>query len=335
MRIRLMRISLLTPILLALLFVAAGNAFGQPVYNITAKHSGKCLDVSGGPSAVRNGVRVIQEDCNGGESQKWKLTHVGDGYYKIIANHSGKALDVSGGIFMLWDGVSVVQWDYHAGANQMWKLIPVGGGYHKILAKHSGRSLHIDSGPGATANGAGAQQWGYWGGDNQQFKLIALPDRPACTSTDSLISTFTGTAELRTTNPYAQGPFRSNINMTVKFSDCRTGISITNFPPIVNSFDTPLGQNTSTVNLIQGGPGSFDSSTGRTVIPVTLGFANSLGIIGNSTLPLRLLAEGVPAGNNPDTGVVTLSGTGTFMGGALNGYQGTLTVTGSFLPRPR
>lgn len=339
MRTRLMRISLLTPFLLALLFVTAGNAFGQfdssALYNITAKHSGKCLDVSGGPGSVGNGVQVIQWDCNGGENQQWTLTHVGDNYYKILAKHSGKGLDVFGGIFSLGNGVIVVQWDYNAWAHQMWKLIPVGEGYYKILARHSGKSLEIDGGPGAIANGVRAQQWDYVGGDNQQFRLTALPGRPACTATDSLISTFTGTAELRTNHPDARGPFRSNINLTVKFSDCRASISITSFPPIVNSFGTLIGQNTSTVSLIQGDPGSFDSSTGRTVIPVTLGFANSLRVFGNSTLPLRLLAEGVPAGNKPDTGIVTLSGTGTFMGGALGGYQGTLTVTGSFSPRPR
>ncbi len=330
-----MRISLLTPLLLAVLFITDSKAFADidttVLYNIIARHSGKCLDVSGGPGAVGNGVRVIQWDCNGEDNQKWKFTSVGDGYYKIIAKHSGKGLDVFGGRFSTGNGVIVEQWDYNAGANQLWKLTSVGEGYYHIQAKHSRKNLDIDLTPGATANGAGAQQWVYWGGDNQKFRLTALPGRPACPVTDPLISTFTGTAELRTTHPSALGPFLSNVNLTVKFTDCRTNISIISFPPISNSFDTPLGQNTSTATLIQDGLGSFDSSTGRTVIPVTLGLANSIRIFGNSTLPLRLLAEGVPAG----TGTITLSGTGTFVGGALNGYQGALTVTGSFSPGPR
>jgi hypothetical protein len=329
------------PILLTLLFVAAGKAFGQAIdttatYHIIASHSGKCLDVSGGSGALENGVQVIQNECMAGaDSQKWKLTSVGDNYYKIMVQHSGKALDVNGGILMLRNGVPIKQWDYWGGANQMWKLISVGGGYFEIMAKHSGKSLDIEGGPGARGNGAPAKQYDYWGGDNQKWMLTALPTTPACTSSDSLIASFTGTAELTTTHPNARGPFMSNINLTVKFVDCRANLIITNFPPILNSFEIPGGRNTSTVTMAAGGAGTFDSSNGRIAIPIALGFQNSFGLLGNSTLPLRLAAEGVADMEDPATGRAILRGTGTFAGGALNGYQGTLTVTGSFSPRPR
>jgi hypothetical protein len=64
---------------------------------------------------------------------------------------------------------------------------------------------------------------------------------------------------------------------------------------------------------------------------MTLGFENTIQFFGNSTLPLTLTTEG-----NGTNGNITLRGTGTFMGGALGGYQGTLTITnGSFSPSPR
>jgi len=334
-----MRTSVLRPILLALLFALAGNAFGQidtgPLYRITAKHSGKCLDVAGGPGATGNGVRVVQWDCNGAENQTWAFTPVGDDYYRIQAKHSGRALDVSGGIVSLGNGAVVNQWDYHGGSNQMWRLTRVEEGFYEIRARHSGKSLDINGGPGAMANGAQAQQWDYVGGDNQKFRLTALGTRPACAVTDPLTSTFTGRAELTTNNRDASGPYLSNINLTVEFTNCRANIGITAFPAIANTSDTRIGPNTSTITMTQGGFGTFDPSNGSIVIPITLGLENSQRLFGNSTLPLRLAAEGAPDAKNPDTGIVTLRGTGIFMGGALGGYEGTITVTGSFSPRPR
>ena len=170
-------------------------------------------------------------------------------------------------------------------------------------------------------------------GDYTLFLQVErLDNMPSCPA--SLTSTFTGNGELTTTNKNAAGPFSSNISLAVEFTDCRTSIRITNFSPITNSSQTQLGQNTSTITMTGGGTGTFDSSTGRIDIPITLGLRNSLQIFGNSTLPLRLVAEG-PNKKNPQDGSVTLVGTGTFAGGALNGSTGTVRVTGSFSPRPR
>lgn len=336
---RSMRTTLLTTILLMLLVATADTAFGQidpsALYHIVAKHSGKCLDVSGGANALGNGVRVIQSDCNDGDSQAWTFTPVEGGYYKIIVKHSGKSLDVFGGLFSRGDGVIVEQWDYNGAPNQLWVLIPVGGDYYQIRASHSGKSLDINGGPSATGNGAGAQQWAYWGGDNQKFKLIAVGGRGGCNVTDPLMSNFNGTAELRTTHVSAAGPFTSDINLTVKFYDCRAGISITDFPAITNAFNTLAGPNTSKIGMTGGGSGSFNSSNGQLVIPITLRLENSNLLFGNSTLSLRLAAEGDADSKNAVSGSVTLRGTGTFVGGALNNSQGTLVVTGTFSPRPR
>ncbi len=90
---------------------------------LTAKHSGKCLDVLGGPSAVQNGTQVIQWDYWGGDNQQWQLIPLGNGYHKIIAKHSGKCLDVLGGPSAVQNDTQVIQWDYWGGDNQHWRLL--------------------------------------------------------------------------------------------------------------------------------------------------------------------------------------------------------------------
>ena len=62
-------------------------------YQVIAKHSGKCLDVSA--ASLVNGANVQQWACNGGDNQRWKLVSMGDGYNELVAKHSGKCADVS------------------------------------------------------------------------------------------------------------------------------------------------------------------------------------------------------------------------------------------------
>lgn len=175
MRTRLMRTTLRASIFMALFSVAVGSAFGQKinpraVYQITAKHSGKCLDVAGG--SVLIGAPVIQWDCNGLENQQWTFTPIGAGYYKIIARHSGKALDVLGGELSVLNGVIVEQWDYNGGANQRWSVEYIGDGYYRIVAMHSGKCLDILG--ALPIHGALADQWGCTGGDNQKWRLTEI-----------------------------------------------------------------------------------------------------------------------------------------------------------------
>jgi hypothetical protein len=197
--------------------------------------------------------------------------------------------------------------------------------------KHSGKCLDIFG--ASMDNGAQAKQWDFWSGDNQQWQLTEIRNRPPCNSTEPLISSLVGgNAVLTTTHPNLHGPFPRSLVWSMKFSDCRSNVSIVDFPTITYTSDNP--PNNLTVTLPDGGSGSFDSSNGRILLPLSLRFTNSNALIGNSTLQLSLLAEGtdmVDAG----TGQVTLRGTGTFVGGALNGYQGTLVVTGRLSPIPR
>ena len=62
-------------------------------YRVIARHSGKALDVY--LSATADGSSVVQWTYNGGNNQRWTLTHLGGNVYKILGVQSGKALEVA------------------------------------------------------------------------------------------------------------------------------------------------------------------------------------------------------------------------------------------------
>ena len=160
------------------------------------------------------------------------------------------------------------------------------------------------------------------------FQVERLDTMPPCAASITG-SHFTGTAALTTTRDEAPGPYNSDINLTLDFTDCRGTIRITNFPPLTSHSETRVGSNTSTMTMVSGGAGRFTSTSRSISMPITLGLQNSLAILGNSTLPLTLTGAIDPA-----TGTATLRGTGTFSGGQLGTYQGTVVVTGTFSPAP-
>lgn len=152
-------------------FTTSGGGSGiqsGATYTITAKHSGKVIDVSGVSTA--DGAAVHQWTYVGGNNQKWIMNDLGNGHYSIKAVHSGKALDVRGSSTA--DGAIVQQSTYNGGDNQQFKLIDVGDGYYRIVAKHSQKSLDVFG--GSVDNGGGLIQWPTHGNDNQKFRFTKL-----------------------------------------------------------------------------------------------------------------------------------------------------------------
>jgi hypothetical protein len=99
---------------------------GGGVIQLAAVSSNKCLDVSGGPSAVSNGQNVHQWSCHNLDNQRFRLIDMGSGRFALRAAHSGKCLDVSGGSSVMNNGANIIQWDCHGGLNQQFTLEPVG-----------------------------------------------------------------------------------------------------------------------------------------------------------------------------------------------------------------
>ena len=132
--------------------------FPSGPFTITARHSGKVLDVAGG--SRNRGANVIQWQSHGGNNQKWIYE---PSTQRIKSVHSNKCLDVAGGSKN--NMANIIQWDCHNGPNQKWRY----DDQNRIVAKHSGKCMDI--GGGRKHNGANLLQYQCHGGQNQKFNL--------------------------------------------------------------------------------------------------------------------------------------------------------------------
>lgn len=136
---------------------------GNGVYRITARHSGKALDVAG--SSQADGANVAQYTYGGGNNQKWTVRNEG-GTYSIRAVHSGKALDLN------TTNSDINQWTYSGNTNQKWRIESVGSGYYRIVSTSSGQCIDVVG--NSTADGAQINQYPCNGANNQSFQFSYL-----------------------------------------------------------------------------------------------------------------------------------------------------------------
>jgi len=145
-------------------------------YRLVARHSGKCLSLSGNNPA--NSTPMLQWDCSPNpvpwDGQVFSLIPVEPAaqYFLLKVNSSGRCLDVYG--ISPYDGGIVDQYDCIGAANQQWDIVPIAGQppYEAFIARHSGKCLDVAG--RSTANGAQIVQWAcYWGG-NQQWSWQAI-----------------------------------------------------------------------------------------------------------------------------------------------------------------
>ncbi|WP_328222536.1 MULTISPECIES: RICIN domain-containing protein [unclassified Streptomyces] len=137
---------------------------GGPYYDLVARHSGKCLDISDNSAA--DSAVAVQYTCIGGLNQQWRLQDAGDGYVRVLAQHSGKCLDVANNSTA--DGAFVNQYRCGTGTNQQFQFQDQGNGYYRLMARHSGKCLDVSN--ASTVNGARLIQWPCGTGTNQQFQ---------------------------------------------------------------------------------------------------------------------------------------------------------------------
>ncbi|GAB3973974.1 RICIN domain-containing protein [Actinoallomurus acanthiterrae] len=143
---------------------AVSGVGGGPYYNLVARNSSKCADVSDN-SAADNAI-TVQYTCNGGLNQQWRLENAGGGYYRVLAEHSGKCLDVENASTA--DKAYVNQYYCGSGTNQQWQFRDLGNGYYQLVARHSGKCLDVEN--ASTANDARLIQYTCGSGTNQQFQ---------------------------------------------------------------------------------------------------------------------------------------------------------------------
>lgn len=137
-------------------------------YTLTARHSGKLLDVYN--LSTEDGADVVQWTANGQNNQRWEFRDADAGYVTVVNVNSGKCLDVYGSA--TGDGARITQWTCHSGTNQQWRLQDAGAGGQQLVARHSNRCLAVQG--GATTDGSLAVQMTCGNGTDQQWQRQGL-----------------------------------------------------------------------------------------------------------------------------------------------------------------
>ncbi|QJR79960.1 hypothetical protein CA267_003760 [Alteromonas pelagimontana] len=173
------------------MYTAVGE-FNQPVpngtYRLTARHSGKALEVA--DCATADEANVQQWPWNGADCQRWNLTWQGDGSYSLVSANSDKALDVAA--CSTENGANIQQWPYSGAPCQKWRIEPVGDGFYRVVSQNSGKVLDVDA--CNAADGQNVQQWEWQGGECQQWKIEPVSANSIAQGTYSIVSQNSGKA---------------------------------------------------------------------------------------------------------------------------------------------
>jgi len=143
-------------------------------YKLTAKSSGKVLDVEN--AWTDDGTNVQNWEWSGGSNpnQRWRIEPLDGGYYRLIATHSGKVLDVSGP--STEQEANVHQWTWLEGTNQQWSFSDVETGYFRLSPRHA-PNMALDVQAGSLVDGANVWQYSWNDSDSQKWALecVKLP----------------------------------------------------------------------------------------------------------------------------------------------------------------
>jgi glucosylceramidase len=133
------------------------------IYEISAKHSGKALEIVG--SSTSNGGQAQQRTWATSSNQKWKPLDMGNGFVRLVNIFSNKSLDVPGPSAA--NGALAQQWDWSSADSQAWLVQRQSDGTYRIINKYSNKALDVAG--ASQADGANAQQWDWTGADNQRW----------------------------------------------------------------------------------------------------------------------------------------------------------------------
>lgn len=161
--------------------VDGGQSLYDGIYQIrNSSNRNLVLDVD--QASTDNSANVKLSKANGGDSQKWRISYLGDGYYSIVAVHSDKALDMqNAGID---NNCKVQQYENSAATNdaQQWIIKEAGDKEFYIIHKNG---LFLDVVNGTIADGSGiqgfvgnrtdAQRWVFTDADSGDISGIDTP----------------------------------------------------------------------------------------------------------------------------------------------------------------
>ncbi|WP_187263764.1 glycoside hydrolase family 66 protein [Pontibacter beigongshangensis] len=238
--------------------IPAGGIVSGGIYQISARHSGKVLEIAGGETATTNGAMAQQWQYTGGANQKWKIEDAGNGYYRIFATHSLKALDVAGGSTA--EGADLHQWEPLTTESQEWSLFDVGSDYLKIENRKSSSVLDVYG--AATTDGTAVKQYLYTGVQHQQWSLQLLSNAmetaaiPIISSVDASV-TYTGPVAVTITSATSG----ATIHYTTDGSTPTTASAVYTGPVTVS--------NTCTLKAVAFKPGMINSSVATTAYSIS------------------------------------------------------------------
>ncbi len=175
--------------------------------------------------------------------------------------------------------------------------------------------------------------------------MISHGATPRELAPSELTSRLTGTAQLRTTDSEARGPFDVDFDVDLRFSRNRCGMTVTRFPTIrLKTKSIPgLGKVDVTVTKTGGGTGRYHPISGAMTLQVTLHFHYDTVFVSDDDVTFNLTTGSVPSGDGDRMAsgsplgadnAITLVGSATFRNGYLAGKLGGLLIKASLSAHP-
>ena len=137
------------------------------IRSTVTENAAQMLDVYYGGNSAKYAKNVQIYGFNAGNNQKFRITHVGNGWHQIQVATTGKVLDVEGGT------TNVIVWDSHGGDNQCWRFVPDGDGF-RIQSK---LGYFLDVSGGYADNETNVQVYEGNGTAAQHWRLYKASDR--------------------------------------------------------------------------------------------------------------------------------------------------------------
>ncbi len=142
-----------------------------PPVAITTYHAGRCLDVDG--ASGRDGARVQQWTCNGGDNQRWSLRGGPVAGWALVNAGSGRCLDravMATGLAGLTMGASFGQRACDGSPGQLWQAVRTGNTFS--LRGADARCLEVAG--QSRADGAALVLAACTGAAHQQWQIESL-----------------------------------------------------------------------------------------------------------------------------------------------------------------
>ena len=142
-----------------------------PAVAITSYHAGRCLDVDG--ASARDGARVQQWTCNGGDNQRWSLRGGAEGRWELVNAGSDRCLDAevsATGLAGIAMGASRGQATCTGGPAQLWQVVRTGN----TFSLRSAAGLCLEVSGQSRADGASLELAPCTGAANQQWQIESL-----------------------------------------------------------------------------------------------------------------------------------------------------------------